>query len=277
MPVPLPIALFFVGHWVSSVFFQTFFLHRYGAHRMFTMSKRWERFFHLCTYLTQGSSYLNPRGYAILHRMHHAYSDTEKDPHSPRQAGNPFTMMNRTRDIYRGINRGTFAVEPRFEGGYPSWPALDKLAHRWTSSIAWGAAYTLFYLVFATEWWQFLLLPIHYIMGPVHGAIVNWFGHWLGYRNFGTKDDSKNTLLIDFVTLGELFQNNHHTYGSRPNFAVRWFEIDPVWPVIWLLDKAGIVTLRGAAKPAAVAEDELPVVPVPVVAEPIPLPADPAE
>src|SRR5580658_1348377 len=71
---PLVIAIFFVAHWQISVFFQTFFLHRYGAHRMFTMSKGWERFFHLCTYMTQGSSYLCPRAYAILHRMHHAYS-----------------------------------------------------------------------------------------------------------------------------------------------------------------------------------------------------------
>jgi stearoyl-CoA desaturase (delta-9 desaturase) len=40
------IVLFFVLHWQLSVFFQSFFLHRYGAHRQFTMSKRWERVFH---------------------------------------------------------------------------------------------------------------------------------------------------------------------------------------------------------------------------------------
>ena len=76
---------------------------------MFTMTPGWERFFHLCTYVCQGSSYLNPRGYAILHRMHHAYSDTEGDPHSPRVHRNPFRMMNHTRDLYRSINAGKFA------------------------------------------------------------------------------------------------------------------------------------------------------------------------
>ena len=69
-----------IVHSTLSVFFQSFFLHRYGAHRMFTMSKAWERTFHLLTYLTQGSSYLNPRAYAILHREHHAYTDGPKDP-----------------------------------------------------------------------------------------------------------------------------------------------------------------------------------------------------
>ena len=92
----LPVLVFFVAHWQISVFFQTFFLHRYGAHKQFTMSKGWERFFFFLTYLAQGSSFLSPRGYAILHRMHHAYSDTEKDPHSPLFYKNVFTMMLNT-------------------------------------------------------------------------------------------------------------------------------------------------------------------------------------
>ena len=61
----IPILTFFFAHWFLCVFCQTFFLHRYGAHRMFTMSQGWERFFHLLTYVSQGPSYLHPRGYAI--------------------------------------------------------------------------------------------------------------------------------------------------------------------------------------------------------------------
>src|SRR5437868_5875201 len=77
------ILVFFVAHWQLSVFFQSFFHHRYGAHKQFTMSKRMERVFHFLSWFIQGSSYLSPRAYAILHRMHHAYSDTPNDPHSP--------------------------------------------------------------------------------------------------------------------------------------------------------------------------------------------------
>ena len=43
-----------------------------------------ERVFFLLTYVAQGSSYLSPRAYAVLHREHHAYSDTARDPHTPR-------------------------------------------------------------------------------------------------------------------------------------------------------------------------------------------------
>ena len=77
------IVLFFLAHWFLSLFSQTFFLHRYASHKMFKMNKFWERFFYTFTFISQGASFLNPRAYAILHRMHHAYSDTEKDPHSP--------------------------------------------------------------------------------------------------------------------------------------------------------------------------------------------------
>jgi fatty-acid desaturase len=56
--------------------------------------------------------------------------------------------------------------------------------------------YILFYVNFATAWWMYLLLPIHFLIGPIQGAIVNWAGHKYGYRNFpGEKDQSKNTLF----------------------------------------------------------------------------------
>ncbi len=254
MPLPWPIVVFFLAHWSISVFFQSFFLHRYGAHRMFTLSPGWERFFHLCTYISQGSSYLNPRAYAVLHRMHHAYSDTEGDPHSPVVHRNPFTMMTRTWNIYSGIRRGTTPTEARFDGGAPVWPALDRVAGSYVSSIGWGVLYTLFYLQFATELWHFALVPLHYLMGPTHGAIVNYFGHRLGYRNFGTRDASRNTLVFDFLTMGELFQNNHHHSANRPSFAARWFEVDPTWLGVRLFAALGILTLPAEGS-AAVQED----------------------
>ena len=124
----MAVLIFFVVHWQLSVFCQTFFLHRYGAHRQFTMSKGWERFFYVLTYLTQGSSFLDPRAYAILHRMHHAYSDGPKDPHSPVQGLNIFKMMWRTKTEYDGFAYDRVEPEPRFEGGYPEWEFIDRLA-----------------------------------------------------------------------------------------------------------------------------------------------------
>jgi stearoyl-CoA desaturase (Delta-9 desaturase) len=240
------VVAFFIVHWQLSVFFQTFFLHRYGAHRQFTMSKRWERFFHVCTYLAQGSSFLSPRGYAILHRMHHAYSDTPEDPHSPRNYKNVMAMMWDTKHRYDDFAYRRVEPEARFDGGTPDWPLLDRLSQSWPARIAWGAAYTLFYFAFASSPWLFLLLPLHFVMGPIHGAIVNWCGHRYGYRNFAVDDDSKNTLVFDFLTAGELFQNNHHEYSMSPNFAVRRFELDPTYQVMRVLSWLRIIDMSGA-------------------------------
>jgi stearoyl-CoA desaturase (delta-9 desaturase) len=234
------IAIFFLSHWALSLFCQTFFLHRYGSHRMFTMSKGWERFFYFLTFLTQGSSFLIPRAYAILHRMHHAYSDTPKDPHSPNNGGF-IKMMTTTWTIYHGLVRYQREPEARFEGGYPEWKALDKIGQSYITATAFGVAYGVFYIAFATSPWMFALVPIHIFMGVIHGGIVNWCGHRYGYRNFDSDDDSKNMLIFDFLTGGELFQNNHHKYGMSPNFAVRWFEIDPSFQVMRVLAWFGII------------------------------------
>jgi len=240
------IIVLFVAHWQLSVFFQSFFLHRYGAHRQFTMSKGWERFFHLATYVSQGSSFLSPRGYGILHRMHHAYSDTEKDPHSPENHSNVVTMMLATKKMYDGFAYDREKPESRFDGGFPEWPLIDRLSQNWFARVAWGAAYVLFYVKFATAPWMWALLPAHFVMGPIHGAIVNWCGHRYGYRNFETPDVARNTLVVDFLTAGELFQNNHHKFGMSPNFAARWFEIDPTYQVMRALAFVGIIDMKGA-------------------------------
>ena len=240
------IAIFFVVHWQASVFFQSFFLHRYGAHRQFSMSKRTERVMHFLTWLTQGSSYLSPRGYAILHRMHHAYSDTPKDPHSPVHAKGFNAMMLETAKRYSAIKSGKEVVDPKFLGGYPEWDVTDRYGSGWAVAITWGALYTLFYLRFATHWWMFALLPLHWLMGPIHGAIVNWCGHKYGYRNFPSADASKNTLVFDVLTMGELFQNNHHRYGMSPNFAARWYEIDPSYQIMKVLAFLRIIDMKGA-------------------------------
>jgi stearoyl-CoA desaturase (delta-9 desaturase) len=93
-----------------------------------------------------------------------------------------------------------------------------------------------------------LLLPIHYFMGPIHGAIVNWCGHKYGYSNFDNKDHSKNSLPLDFLMMGELFQNNHHKVPNDPNFAKKWYEVDPTWPLMRAMHALRIIRLRRLRK-----------------------------
>ncbi len=238
------ILIFFVAHWYLSLFFQTFFLHRYSAHKAFTMSPFVEKMVYILTWIFQGSNYLSPYGYGVMHRMHHAFADTENDPHSPKYDETIWNMMWKTKTIYSDIANKRVTIEKRFTEGVPNWIAFDTFARSWPSRLFWGALYVFFYYHFATAWWMFALLPIHFIMSPIHGAVINWFAHKYGYRNFEVGDTSRNFLPVDFLMMGESYHNNHHKYGSRANFGgIRWHEIDPTYLVIRLLDKVGIITI----------------------------------
>jgi stearoyl-CoA desaturase (delta-9 desaturase) len=238
------ILIFLFAHWTLSLFTQTFFQHRYGAHRMCSMSRFWERFFYLFSFAAQGPSFLNPRAYALLHREHHAFADTERDPHSPLHHDHVGAMMWTTKARYDAYAYRRAEPDRRFLGDTLEWPVVDRLSQKWSTRLALGALYAIFYMRFAPSPVWFLLLPVHGLMGPLHGAIVNWCGHRYGYRNFNTPDVSRNTLPIDLLMMGELLQNNHHMYDTCPNFAVRWFELDPCYQVMRLLRRAGVIQFQ---------------------------------
>lgn len=208
------------------------------------MDKFWERFFYLLLLISQGSSFLNPRAYAILHRMHHAYSDTEKDPHSPHFFKDVFGMMIATKNMYMDYLLHKIEPEPAFRGNYPEWPLIDRIGDSWLWRISCGLLYIGFYIVFAEHWWMYVLLPIHFLMGPLHGAIVNWCGHKYGYSNHDNDDHSRNSLPWDFLMMGELFQNNHHKKPNSPKFSSRWWEFDPTYPVMKVLHWMRIIRIR---------------------------------
>lgn len=204
-----------------------------------------EKVFFVLTWIFQGSNYLSAYGYGVMHRMHHAYADTPDDPHSPKYDESIFKMMWKTKTIYSAIASGKADVDSRFTDGVPRWDVFDKFARSWVSRIFWGAVYVGVYYLFADQWWLWLLLPMQFALSPIHGAIINWFAHKYGYRNYEVGDTSRNFLPFDFLMMGESYHNNHHKHGNRANFGgVRWHEFDPTYAVIKLLDRIKIIKLK---------------------------------
>ncbi len=241
----MAIIIFILILWYGGLFFQTFFLHRYAAHQTFTMSKFAERVTFVLTWIFQGSSYLSAYGYGIIHRIHHAYADTDKDPHSPKYDKSLFGMMWKTKCIYQDINKEKIVVDDKFLVNVPQWKSFDLFASSMISRVLWGIAYVAFFYFFATAWWQWLLLPVIFLMAPIHGAIINWFAHIYGYVNFNVKDTSKNLLPFDFLMMGEAYHNNHHKHSGNPNFGgVRWYEVDPTYIIMRLLHSFGIIQIK---------------------------------
>ncbi len=235
-----------------SLFLHSFFLHRYATHRQFTMSRFWERIFFILTWLFQGPSFLNPKSYAKMHLEHHAHSDTPDDPHSPHNFSKsrygfdfPYAsmkMMFFTKHIFEEIKSGTHKIASMYtDRTFPEWKDFEDFTNTTISLLFTGLLFILFYYYFASGW-LWLLLPITLLNAPIQGALVNWCGHMWGYRNYNLPDKSRNTWVLAPLMWGELYQNNHHNDPDNPNFGgPRWYELDPLYPVIIILEKVSII------------------------------------
>lgn len=246
----MAILILIIVLWYSGLFFQSFFLHRYAAHQSFKMSRFGEKLCFILTFITQGSNYLSPYAYGVMHRMHHAYADTENDPHSPKYDPNIFSMMWRTKNIFSDILYGRLKVDKKFTINVPKWKSFDIAASSWAARLTWCGIYVLLFYFFATAWWHWLFLPVAFLMAPIHGAIINWFAHKYGYINFRVSDTSKNLFRFDWLMMGEAYHNNHHKFGGRANFGgVRWHEIDVTYQIMRLLDKIGWIKIKPTLAP----------------------------
>lgn len=63
-----------------------------------------------------------------------------------------------------------------------------------------------------------------------------------GRRSFPTKDESRNNFLIALITGGEGWHNNHHAHPISARHGLAWYEWDPNFYGIWLLEKLGLAT-----------------------------------
>lgn len=214
-----------------AVFGTTIFLHRTATHRALTMDPRLEWVFKFCLWLTTG---LSTKEWVAVHRKHHAFTDQEGDPHSPKlegfwqvQLGNVYYYMREVR------NPGTLERYARdIEEGW--W---DKnVFSRGLLGLALGTA--LLCLVLGL-WWGLLAAGIHAVMYVfVLSSSINGLCHHVGYRNFD--NTATNIQTIALLTGGEGLHNNHHGYPRSPKFSFRAREFDPAWPVIKLLIATGL-------------------------------------
>lgn len=232
-----------ITHWYLSLFLQSFFHHRYAAHRMFTMTRRWERFFFIACFMVHGSSYLSANAYAVMHRLHHAHTDTVQDPHSPHNASNIFAMLLQGRNYYFSIFSNNALVHDKYKKDIPSWNAFDRMAHSWLTRSAWVIVYLLLYMAVVENPWYYIFLPLTIAMSTIQGAVVNWWAHRFGYENFTMDNTSKNILKVDVLFCGEAYHNNHHKYPGRPNNAHRWFEIDVTYFIMRILHTCRVIRL----------------------------------
>src|SRR5262245_22111844 len=69
---------------------------------------------------------------------------------------------------------------------------------------------------------------------------INTVNHLFGTRRFKTADDSTNNALTAFFAVGEGWHNNHHRYQRAARNGFYWWEFDPTYYAIWIMEKVGL-------------------------------------
>lgn len=216
---------------------QLLVFHRGYSHHSFSFRNQTiQRIF---TFLGSMTGMSGPIWWASLHRLHHRYSDTDKDPH------------NSTQGFWWSHFLWVFYFDPRWgfkgtrDGKYYSF-APDVARDPFNQFL------DKYYFVFFYLWWLILFLigglPLMVYGGCLMALLVfhaNWFinsaCHRWGYRSFHPHDNSTNNPWA-LICLGENFHNNHHAFPfSAKHGFFRWWEVDFNFLILLFLKKMGLV------------------------------------
>jgi stearoyl-CoA desaturase (delta-9 desaturase) len=76
-----------------------------------------------------------------------------------------------------------------------------------------------------------------------HGTgCINSLAHVFGSKRFKTTgDESRNSLILTLITLGEGWHNNHHRYQATTKQGFYWWEFDPTYYGLKVLSWTGLI------------------------------------
>src|SRR4051794_17035817 len=205
-----------------ATFATTVYLHRGLSHRSLTMRPWLAWCFRALIWITTG---IRPREWVAVHRKHHAFTDVEGDPHSPRLLGWVTVQLGNV-GLYRKV-----ATDPEQVRRY----ARDLPADRWDralfdhSFLGLGIGIAIAIVVLG-PWAGLLAAGVHTVMYLQLNAAVNAITHTFGSRPFD--NGATNLQWVAWVTSGEGLHNNHHAAPTSAKLALARGEFDPAWPAI---------------------------------------------
>ena len=219
----------------------TIYLHRNQAHRSVDLHPLASHFFRLWLWLTTG---MVTKEWAAIHRKHHAKVESEDDPHSPQVHG-----------ILKVLFAGAFLYNEESQ----NCETIDKYGYGCPDDWIERKLYTPWHwvgiiIMFGINIAAFGFLPgaaiwlVQMVWIPFWAAgVINGVGHYLGYRNFQTTDESRNIVPLGLIIGGEELHNNHHAYPTSSKLSSRWYEFDLGWAYIRILQAVGLARVKRVA------------------------------
>jgi stearoyl-CoA desaturase (Delta-9 desaturase) len=213
-----------------AVFSTTIYLHRCATHKAIAVHPAVEWLFKCALWLTTGQC---TKEWVAVHRKHHAFTDEEGDPHSPKLEGFWQVQLGNVYYYIREV-KNTDVVARYARDIKDGWSDRYMFNH---GLLGLGVGTTLLVLIVGPVigiWWTLLAAAIHAVMFVfVLSSSINGLCHHTGYRNF--PNTATNIRSLALITGGEGLHNNHHGYPRSPKFSFKPSEIDPAWPIIRLL------------------------------------------
>lgn len=217
------IALAIVAFYFYSIIGISITLHRYYTHKSFEFSSKIVRWFF--TGLSVMSLRGSPIGWTYVHRLHHTFADTEKDPHSPYNLGLKLFFLKdveaHSSKMNKFIVKDMINQEQLFINKY--YFLLVIIGIVLLALISPSALYFL---------WVLPVTVVH-----VSQAAFNYFAHTHGYRSNESKDKSTNNIFLWPFIMGDAWHNNHHSNAASISTKEKYWEIDPAAFLIKVVQK----------------------------------------
>jgi fatty-acid desaturase len=184
-----------------------------------------------------------PLKWIAIHRLHHRYTDTENDPHTPRFSffwahlcwtffPDPQLDEKRIRALSRDVavdpfmgflDRHNFLIAAVFVVVLFTVCSLAGGLEFGVSCFLWGGCVRIVYIWHTT-------------------FLVNSLAHSWGYRNYAVANDSRNSIIVSIFAPGDGWHNNHHAFPRSAAHGHRLLEFDPIYWFIMFLKSIGFVS-----------------------------------
>ncbi|XP_058734391.1 palmitoyl-monogalactosyldiacylglycerol delta-7 desaturase, chloroplastic-like [Vicia villosa] len=217
---------------VTGLFGITLSFHRNLSHKSFKLPKWLEYFFAYCgVHAIQG----DPIEWVSIHRYHHRFCDSEKDPHSPIK-GFWFGHMGWIFDINSFVKK---YGEPTNIGDLKKQSFYRFIRRTYIlHPLAMGA------LLYAVGGFPFLVWGMG--VRSVWVYRITWFVnsacHLWGSQPWNTRDLSRNNWWVALLAFGEGWHNNHHAFEYSARHGLEWWQVDMTWYLVKFLQAIGLAT-----------------------------------
>jgi len=215
----------------------TLYLHRSQAHKGLIFNPVISHFMRFWLWLTTG---MVTKEWVAVHRKHHRYCEESQDPHSPHVHGF-YNVLFKGALLYNDAAKDRAMVSYYGVGTPDDW--IENNLYSKHSKL--GITILLLIDLLMFGYWGLLIWGIQMIWIPFWAAgVINGVGHFWGYRNGETRDNSKNIVSLGVIIGGEELHNNHHLDPANPKLSKRWFEFDIGWLYISIFKVLGLVKVK---------------------------------